>query len=64
MLDKATVYNILAEGMHFFGQKYIKFQLFGLSTAFLKLFKFLQFLKPALVYLDFAPFYNFLATKT
>ena len=64
MLDKATVYKILAEGMQLFGQKSIKFQLFGLSTAFLKLFKFLQFLKPALVYLDFAPFYNFLATKT
>ena len=64
MLDKATVYKILAEGMQLFGQKSIKFQLFGLSTAFLKLFKFLQFLKPALVYLDFAPFYNFLPTKT
>ena len=41
MLDKSTVY-VLAEGMDFFGQKPIKFQLFGLSTACLKLFQFLH----------------------
>ena len=63
MLDKSTVY-VLAEGMQLFIEKRIKFQLFGLSTVCLKLFKFLQFLKPALVYLDFAPFCNILASKT
>ena len=41
MLHESTVYNVLAEGMYFFGQKPIKFQLFGLSTAHLKLLKFL-----------------------
>ena len=41
MLDESTVYNLLTEGMYFFGEKPIKFQLFGLSTACLKLFKFL-----------------------
>ena len=28
MLDKSTLYNVLAEGIYFFGQKPIKFQLF------------------------------------
>ena len=66
MLDKSTVYNILAEGMYFFGQKPIKFQLFGLSATCHKLFKFLYLLKPAFVchLLKFAPFCNVLATKT
>ena len=41
MLDKSTVYNVLAEGVCFFGGNPINFQLFGLSTACLKLFKFL-----------------------
>ena len=63
MLDKSTVY-VLAEGMYFFGQKPIKFQLFGLSTACLKLLKFLQFLKLAFINLDFVPFCNILAIKT
>ena len=61
MLDNSTVYG-LAEGMYLFGQKPIKFQLFGLSTACLKLFKFLWFFKPAFAYLTFAPFWNILAT--
>ena len=63
MLDKSTVYNVLAEEMYIFGEKLIKFQLFGLSTACPNL-KFLQFLKPTFVHLDLAPFCNILATKT
>ena len=41
MLDKFTVYDSLGEGMYFFGENPIKYQLFGLSAACLKLSKFL-----------------------
>ena len=44
MLDKSTAYNALAEGMYFFGQKPIKFQIFGLSTACLNSLKLQRFL--------------------
>ena len=56
MLDKSSVY-VVAEGMNFLEKKSIKFQLFGLSTACLKLFKFLMwFLKPGLSFcINFAP---------
>ena len=63
MLDKASVY-VLAEGMFFiWTQKPIRFQLFGLSTAFLKFFKFfMMFLKPRVSFcINFAPFCNILA---
>ena len=48
MFDESSVYNVLAEGLYFLDKsKPIKFQLFGLSTAFLKLFKVLMcVLKP------------------
>ena len=57
MLDKSSVYNVVAEGMNFLEKKSIKFQLFGLSTACLKLLKFLMwFLKPGLSFcINFAP---------
>ena len=64
MLDTSSVYKVLAEKNVFFGQKYpMEFQLFGLSTACLKLSKFLWFLKPGLCFcINFAPFCNIVAT--
>ena len=47
MLDKPSVYNFLAEEMHFWQMRPMEFQLFGLSTACLKLSKLIiRFLKP------------------
>ena len=55
MLDKSV--NVLGEGM-----SPIEFQLFGLSTACLKLSKFLWFLKSGVSFcINFAPFCNKLA---
>ena len=64
MLDKSSVYKNLAGIKNvFFVQKPIKFQLLGLSTASMKLFKFLLwFLKPEVtLYINFIPFCNILA---
>ena len=50
-----------------FFRKYVMFELKryrGVVLWKMKLFKFLQFLKPAFAYINFAPFCNILATKT
>ena len=67
MLDKSSVF-VLAEGMYVLDKCIswtkvaIKFQVFGRSTACLKLSKFLSFLKPGVSFcINFAPFCNIFA---
>ena len=62
MLDKSTVY-VLAEGVYFLDKNPSNFNSLNFPLL-VWVIKIPVILKPAFVYLTFAPFCNILATKT